>query len=315
MIDFELVAFLFPLFGMFPSTIAVYFNEILTIKLEQPFATYTNVCYMTGAVGLFLLPCFSGNSNPYETSVTEILLLLLGVASFVFHSHDSPSDSWPSVLDRLNMYVLLVFLSLHVFAGVISTYLKRPLRDNSIAKIIILVLQSTLIILVFFYQQYIDANFLFLITGTLIFIGNCTTRWLYGMQRNFSKFDILIGIATQSFLMLSAFLMLRHADIHPNSYDFSHGCWHILTSIVVSTIIVTVYKGITNVDTTERERHILILMKWFLGIIMIALSFSSSNTLVNSTFLLSYVLIAIIITSFMLIDSYKSSEAIKIFIT
>ena len=248
----RIVALLFPVVAFFPALVVSLCKYWGGAPIHEPFSAYSNLSYILGAMGLLLLPFLTHRSNPNESAIGDILLLLLGSASLLFHANGSKSDTWESSVDRMSMFLAMGYFAVIVFGGIASARIGRPLHPSSLARALVSLLSSVMLIFVVLFQSRIDTLVFFLATGIPLFSGTFCINLL--ITRHISRHAVFAAFGvciTQVFLLACGYALLRMgggAIDDDVQYDFCHGSWHVLTAIVLSGAIVTIYCAYTQYD-------------------------------------------------------------------
>lgn len=305
----RLISFVCPIvgsyFALFLSTLK-YFGGI---SIHEPFSSISNLSYILGSITLLILPFFTSRENPPEVAICELLLLLLGTGSLLFHINGSVSNSWEGNIDRTFTFVPLGYLAVITLGGIISAYIGRPIRSNSIVRISLSIVSGIFLILIVLLQKKIDLLVFFLCTGIPLFIGNFYINIALS-KSNITTVRCAFGIfITQIFLLTSSYILVSLAgSAVPNDvqYDFCHGSWHILTSIVITNAIVTIYCAYTQYDEISCLYlwHILF-CKWVLGITMLILGLAKTSATVWITTLCIVQMIISVIVIFPILNTFK----------
>lgn len=97
----------------------------------EPFAGPSNLAYFTGGIGIFLMPCMSGDYMPAPMFAVAVFLCFLGGASAAFHADGSQTGTWQHVADRFGMYMPFGFLPFAMCNACVHSVRGRPQHPRS----------------------------------------------------------------------------------------------------------------------------------------------------------------------------------------
>jgi hypothetical protein len=277
----HLISFIFPFVGMIPAIIygAVSLwsgNE--TIK--QPFSTFSNLSYISGAFGIFILSYISGKQIPTIVSVSGFFMITLGASSFIFHHNNTPENSWEEVVDKINMLLPFAFLSISaIYSMLCMNNDCIPSESNwfYFATILTSVVFMSLVIV---FQEYITTEYFLITTGFVVALANLVVNILSenGEINKYSVINSLPWVSLQILYISTAFVILekstREKSLDLKKYDLSHGTWHYLTAVTLLGANLTIYRGITkDVYKTWKKELIFILHKFLFCILFLIFNY------------------------------------------
>ena len=301
----RVITLLFPLIGYFPAIVVSICKYWGKLPVNEPFSAFSNLSYISGAIGILTFPLFLKDENHAASSRVELFLLLLGTGSFVFHVNGSDPEKCESHIDRVFMFVTLLYI---VLISIDALFIAK-FRQHALFRLTLSTIFYVCFALVVILQKYVNTAIFFLCTGALFFIANFMTNILIVRRNCLPIRFVLTNFATQIFLMVCSYILLTlggESKKNDVRYDFSHGCWHILTSIVVCNSIITVYCSYTKYNFLSCcYSSYVIFFECIVAITMLILSCIAPNFTVWITVLL---ILQIIVVSFLLFPIFQSNK-------
>lgn len=198
----HLLVLLFPTLGMVPAVAAaasVYLqvepqfrNATETDPMlrftpisfyPEPFASLTNLCYVTSGLVLFLLPMLSGSFLAPHVFGVGMLYSFLGAGSWAFHKDASRVGHWQHAADRIGMFSAFTYLGVVVISGAFHSARRTQVTPRSWSTVISNLTCMGMVMLVIVYQDQIDTNSFLGGFGTLIVCANGLTTVMLAMHR------------------------------------------------------------------------------------------------------------------------------------
>ena len=142
---------------------------LMGLSWAEPFAGPSNFAYFTGGVGIFLMPCMSGDYMPAPMFAVAVFLCILGGASGSFHADGSQPGTWQHVADRFAMFMPFGFLTITMVNALVHAVRGVHQHPRSAVAFLTNILGMTFAIYCLLTQGSINAMVFLVGTGFIIF--------------------------------------------------------------------------------------------------------------------------------------------------
>lgn len=255
----EAVASAIAALGALPAAIAAlaYWTQLPGgITLDEPFSTYSNVCYWAAGAGIYALPAITGAFAYPQLYAAGSQFILLGAGSAAFHANGSNMGSWEHAVDIFSIYMLFVTMAHVAITGLYYTVLGRAQRPRDAVPLATGVLAHMGAALVLFYwdrrrEAHVPRDYFLLSSGVLAIACNSLQRWI----KTGSLIE-LVGIAVPRAALLLGALYVNWSSKNPDpsvAEDWAHGTWHYLSSLALLTTTLAGHEGIDGLPAQEGQ--------------------------------------------------------------